>query len=70
MSYRIQNADIIHGGFDNGSMSGYLCNRACGYHPHKIDFTWKKVTCKNCLNIISKHDRVEKDNCIMLKEKQ
>lgn len=54
--------DIIHAGIDNGSIHGYACNMACGYHEHKIDFSWKKVTCKNCLNLISKYERVERDN--------
>lgn len=54
--------DIIHAGIDNGSISGYACNMACGYHPHKIDFSWKKVTCKNCLNLINKYKRVESKN--------
>ena len=50
-------SDIIHAGINNGSIRGYACNMACGYHEHKIDFSWEKVTCKNCLNLISKYHR-------------
>lgn len=59
-------SDIIHAGIDNGSIQMYACNSMCGYHPHKIDFSWKNVTCKNCLNIISKYNRSEKDGLVML----
>jgi len=54
--------DIVHAGIDNGSIWGYACNMACGYHVHKLDFSWKHVTCKNCLNLIKKHERIERDN--------
>lgn len=59
-------SDIIHAGIYNGSIQMYACNWACGYHVHKIDFSWKNVTCKNCLNLISKYERSEKDGHIML----
>ena len=63
-------SDIIHAGFNNGSISGYCCNATCGYHPHKISWDWKDVTCKNCLNIIKKFNRFENsDNEILLVEK-
>jgi len=57
---------IIHAGIDNGSILMYACNQACGITQGKIDFSWKRVTCKNCLDIIKKYDRSEKDGCIML----
>lgn len=62
--------NIIHAGINNGSISMYACNWACGYQPDKIDYTWKKVTCKKCLNLIKKYNRSEKDGCIMFGEKK
>ena len=62
--------NIIHAGIDNGSITFYACNSYCGYHQDKIDFSWKKVTCKRCLGLLKKYDRSEKDNCIMFKDKE
>lgn len=59
-------SNIIHAGIYNGSITMYACNNACGIYIHKCDLTWKHVTCKNCLNLISKYNRSEKDGHIML----
>ena len=63
--------DIIHAGISNGSIRGYACNMACGYHPHKVSWDWKNVTCKNCLNLMQKYSRYTGSNndIIMLKKK-
>jgi hypothetical protein len=67
VNYRLGGiTNIIHAGINNGSISFYACNNACGYHSGKIDFSWTKVTCKKCLNLINKYERSEKDGCIML----
>ncbi len=62
----------IHAGIFNGSISGYACNMHCGYHPDNIDFSWKEVTCKNCLKLISKYGRYTGNfkKLIMLGEKK
>jgi len=52
-------SNIIHAGINNGSISMYACNSRCGYHPHKIDFSWKNVTCKRCLGLIKRYKRYE-----------
>jgi hypothetical protein len=62
--------NIIHAGIYNGSISMYACNSMCGFFPHKIDFTWKHVTCKRCLNLIKKYDRSEEDGYILFKDKE
>lgn len=62
--------DIIHAGIDNGSIWMYACNGACGVTQGKIDFSWKNVTCKNCLHLLTIYDRCENDGHVMFKDKE
>ena len=40
----------------------YVCNQCCAANPEKSTRDHKKVTCKNCLHILMKHEKTNKKN--------
>ncbi len=40
---------IMHKIISKKQRSVYLCNQATNTTPEKSSYTWKNVTCKNCL---------------------